>query len=148
MLSLVFKECNATSLHCSERGCNEFLFHSFKDISNVFQIARQSVCLLLFLKAFSSLKSPRLYYNFLIYLSIYPSVTVAFLICHSKQVLTTWISIFGVELFKFTLHDCYLCEIWRPILKSLHYSCTTPAIHILDNQISWDVSGSSAWGKC
>lgn len=122
--------CNATSLHCLEHGCNEFICHSFKDISNVFQIVCQSVCLLLFLKAFSLVKCPRFYYN----LSLYPSVTVPFLICAQNLFGMTWISIFDVELFKFRLHDHYLCKIWHNILKSLHYSCSTPAVHFLENQ--------------
>lgn len=141
--------CNVTSLCCLEHGYNEFIFQSFKDISNVFQIIYQCVCLLLFLKGFSLVKSPRFYYNFLIFLSLDPSVTVPFLICAQKLFGMTLISIFSEELFKFRLHDHYLCKISHHILKSLHYSCTTAAIHILENQISWDVGGRSrAWGKC
>lgn len=141
--------CNVTSLCCLEHGYNEFIFQSFKDISNVFQIICQCVCLLLFLKGFSLVKSPRFYYNFLIFLSLDPSVTVPFLICAQKLFGMTLISIFSEELFKFRLHDHYLCKISHHILKSLHYSCTTAAIHILENQISWDVGGRSrAWGKC
>lgn len=141
--------CNVTSLCCLEHGYNEFIFQSFKDISNVFQIIYQCVCLLLFLKGFSLVKSPRFYYNFLIFLSLDPSVTVPFLICAQNLFEMTLISIFSEELFKFRLHDHYLCKISHHILKSLHYSCTTAAIHILENQISWDVGGRSrAWGKC
>lgn len=141
--------CNVTSLCCLEHGYNEFIFQSFKDISNVFQIICQCVCLLLFLKGFSLVKSPRFYYNFLIFLSLDPSVTVPFLICAQNLFGMTLISIFSEELFKFRLHDHYLCKISHHILKSLHYSCTTAAIHILENQISWDVGGRSrAWGKC
>lgn len=141
--------CNVTSLCCLEHGYNEFIFQSFKDISNVFQIICQCVCLLLFLKGFSLVKSPRFYYNFLIFLSLDPSVTVPFLICAQNLFEMTLISIFSEELFKFRLHDHYLCKISHHILKSLHYSCTTAAIHILENQISWDVGGRSrAWGKC
>lgn len=141
--------CNVTSLCCLEHGYNEFIFQSFKDISNVFQIIYQCVCLLLFLKGFSLVKSPRFYYNFLIFLSLDPSVTVPFLICAQNLFGMTLISIFSEELFKFRLHDHYLCKISHHILKSLHYSCTTAAIHILENQISWDVGGRSrAWGKC
>lgn len=141
--------CNVTSLCCLEHGYNEFIFHSFKDFSNVFQIICQCVCLLLFLKGFSLVKSPRFYYNFLIFLSLDPSVTVPFLICAQNLFGMTLISIFSEELFKFRLHDHYLCKISHHILKSLHYSCTTAAIHILENQISWDVGGRSrAWGKC
>lgn len=141
--------CNVTSLCCLEHGYNEFIFQSFKDISNVFQIICQCVCLLLFLKGFSLVKSPRFYYNLLIFLSLDPSVTVPFLICAQNLFGMTLISIFSEELFKFRLHDHYLCKISHHILKSLHYSCTTAAIHILENQISWDVGGRSrAWGKC
>lgn len=141
--------CNVTSLCCLEHGYNEFIFQSFKDISNVFQIIYQCVCLLLFLKGFPLVKSPRFYYNFLIFLSLDPSVTVPFLICAQNLFGMTLISIFSEELFKFRLHDHYLCKISHHILKSLHYSCTTAAIHILENQISWDVGGRSrAWGKC
>lgn len=141
--------CNVTSLCCLEHGYNEFIFQSFKDISNVFQIIYQCVCLLLFLKGFSLVKSPRFYYNLLIFLSLDPSVTVPFLICAQNLFGMTLISIFSEELFKFRLHDHYLCKISHHILKSLHYSCTTAAIHILENQISWDVGGRSrAWGKC
>lgn len=141
--------CNVTSLCCLEHGYNEFIFQSFKDISNVFQIICQCVCLLLFLKGFPLVKSPRFYYNFLIFLSLDPSVTVPFLICAQNLFGMTLISIFSEELFKFRLHDHYLCKISHHILKSLHYSCTTAAIHILENQISWDVGGRSrAWGKC
>lgn len=140
--------CNVTSLCCLEHGYNEFIFQSFKDISNVFQIIYQCVCLLLFLKGFSLVKSPRFYYNLLIFLSLDPSVTVPFLICAQKLFGMTLISIFSEELFKFRLHDHYLCKISHHILKSLHYSCTTAAIHILENQISWDVGGRSrAWGE-
>lgn len=141
--------CNVKSLCCLEHGYNEFIFQSFKDISNVFQIIYQCVCLLLFLKGFPLVKSPRFYYNFLIFLSLDPSVTVPFLICAQNLFGMTLISIFSEELFKFRLHDHYLCKISHHILKSLHYSCTTAAIHILENQISWDVGGRSrAWGKC
>lgn len=141
--------CNVTSLCCLEHGYNEFIFQSFKDISNVFQIICQCVCLLLFLKGFSLVKSPRFYYNLLIFLSLDPSVTVPFLICAQNLFGMTLFSIFSEELFKFRLHDHYLCKISHHILKSLHYSCTTAAIHILENQISWDVGGRSrAWGKC